>query len=571
MDALLRHVREGPDGVPEYHDTEVHADALTIGSAADRSIQLLGQGVGPDHAVLRSTGGGKATITSRGGRTVCVNGAVVTSAALEPGASIDIAGNQLRVVEPPAGFDIALEIEPNREVAASAFEGAFRTDLSETWLSKRGTAWTLTLATLLIGLLIPLGTVHLHRAGHATPPAVPDDTWWTAGPLAPAHENAAGKRCSACHEQLFVHVQDTACRECHRFTANHVTEAHLAQTSLGKPLRCAQCHREHDDDMARFIVRDNALCTDCHADSRTEFPKLNLAAVTGFTLQTHPEFAVQLFEPVFDSTGTTFTEWRGQQKVLPNVVEQTNLKFSHQQHLDTERVRRMNDNGALTCADCHTLASDGEHFVPPTMERSCAACHELTFDPSVRERQLPHGKPRDAMLLIQDYFARKLLDPNGAAPAAERRRLPDVQGEEEEKCRGSALTCGLLRARVEIDNQFTRRGCVSCHVVTDTGAEDVLDRYQVRPIRFSTDYFGNVHFSHKEHGVQKDKSGDDACLSCHGARTTEAGDPLMIPPLAKCLECHSERPQPDRLTLQCISCHAYHPASIIDASHVENK
>jgi predicted CXXCH cytochrome family protein len=568
MDALLRHVREGPDGVPEYHDTEVHADELTIGSAADRSIQLLGQGVAPDHAVIRSSGGGRASITCRRGRTVRVNDTDVVSAPLEMGGSVDIAGNKLRLVDPPAGFDVAIAIEPNANVAASAFEGAFRTDLSETWLSKRATAWVLTLATLVLGLLIPLGTIYLQRAGHDTPPGVPDDTWWTAGPLAPAHENAAGKRCSACHEKLFIHVQDTACRECHKSTADHVRATHLALTSLGKPLRCAQCHREHDDNMANFIVRDDALCTDCHAESDKQFPKLNLDVVTGFSLKTHPEFAVQLFEPVFDSGGTVLTEWRPQRKPLPNAVEQTNLKFSHQQHLDPDRVRRLNDNGALGCVDCHTPAADGEHFLPATMERTCKGCHELTFDPGARERQLPHGKPRDAMLLVQDYFARKLLDPNAGAATVERRRLPDTR-EEEEACTAPALTCGLRRARAEIDNQFTRRGCVSCHVVLDTGAEEVLDRYHVRPIRFSADYFTNVRFSHKDHAVQKDQSGDDACLSCHGARTTEAGAPVMIPPLAKCLECHSERPQTDRVTLQCISCHAYHPVPIIETAHVQ--
>ena len=43
MEALLRELHEGPDGIPEYRDTEISANDLTIGSAADQRIQLLGR------------------------------------------------------------------------------------------------------------------------------------------------------------------------------------------------------------------------------------------------------------------------------------------------------------------------------------------------------------------------------------------------------------------------------------------------------------------------------------------------------------------------------------------------
>ena len=52
MDALLRELREGPDGIAEYYDTEITSKQLTIGSAADRNIQLLGRGIAPEHAVI---------------------------------------------------------------------------------------------------------------------------------------------------------------------------------------------------------------------------------------------------------------------------------------------------------------------------------------------------------------------------------------------------------------------------------------------------------------------------------------------------------------------------------------
>jgi hypothetical protein len=68
----------------------------------------------------------------------------------------------------------------------------------------------------------------------------------------------------------------------------------------------------------------------------------------------------------------------------------------------------------------------------------CVSCHELTFDPEAPERQLPHGKPREVVRALEDYFVRKLTDPkvrDRAEPT--RRRLP---GQEEEgdagRCRG---------------------------------------------------------------------------------------------------------------------------------------
>ena len=47
MEALLRELHQGPDGIPEYRDTEISGAELTIGSAADQRIQLLGRALRP--------------------------------------------------------------------------------------------------------------------------------------------------------------------------------------------------------------------------------------------------------------------------------------------------------------------------------------------------------------------------------------------------------------------------------------------------------------------------------------------------------------------------------------------
>lgn len=565
MDALLRQLKEGPDGVPEYHDTELKTENLTLGSAPDCSVQLLGEAVAAEHAVIRSANR-SATITCRSGQRVILNGKPVTSSALNLGDRLEIGGHQLQLVEPPMGFELALEIRPDPNVNAASFERAFRTDLSETWLSKRGGAWLLMLLAAVGTLLVPLGMIYWHRSGATTPPGIPNDTFWTAGPLSQAHQLATGQRCDGCHQSLFVHVRDSACRDCHKTIADHVTPVRLTLTTLGPTEPCAHCHQEHNESPANVIIQSNALCTDCHAGSERRFGSIKVASVTGFSKSEHPAFTVDLIKPVYSAPGTIAEiQWGVSREPIAQAREQSNLKFSHAQHLEPNRVRRISDSAPLSCSDCHTPAADGQHFIPVSMQRSCIGCHELTFDPAAPKRQLPHGKPRDAMLLIQDYYARQVIDPHPSdTPVVERRRVPDQADEVSYTCRAATFDCAMQRARTQIDIQFTRRGCVSCHVVADTRAPDVLDRYQVTPIRLTYDYFPDAHFSHRSHAVQKGKSGDEACRSCHSAVTADSSAVVMIPDLPKCLECHTQNTERDRVALKCISCHTYHPKSIIE-------
>lgn len=564
MDVLLRQLRPGPDGAIEYQDIEVSADELSVGASADCTLQLLGEGVSAHHAMIRIRGT-QLTLLGLKGAKVRINGALRRAAALQPGDLIEIGGHRVRVVDPPAGFDCGLEVDPDLTVSPSAYERAFRTELSMTWLSRRTAAWVLAFLVLVLAMAIPYASIAPQRAGKTLTPFLPSDQWWSAGPLIPAHELAAGKHCISCHQQQFVHVRDEACRECHRDIADHVTHARLAQTQLGPAARCAQCHEEHHAPMSGLVIRDNGLCVDCHAKSESRFGSLKVQPVSGFTQQAHPAFTVSLIKPGGTLQEDGLPQWIVSRETIGQAREQSNLKFSHSQHLDPAQVTRASDRGQLGCSDCHTLDADGEHFVPVTMQRSCSSCHELTFDPSAPERQLPHGKPRDAILLVQDYFVRKALDPNPAASGFQRRRRPDQPSEAAATvCNDSGFNCALRRAQAEVENQFTDRGCVTCHEVTDNHAKDLLARFQVRPVRLTRDYFPKVRFNHRLHAVQKDKSGDEACLACHPVKPSTSSADLFIPDLPKCLECHSDQLTTDRVTLQCASCHRYHPITTIE-------
>jgi len=598
MNALIRNLRAGPEGVTEAQDSAAQVDLLTIGSAADQTIQLLGREVAARHAVIAATGSTLRISAQRGAR-VRVNEREVGSAALAVGDRIEIGGNQLRIISPPAGFDVAIEVQLSGSTDASEFERAFRTDLDQTWLSKRGGAWLLAVLTLLLALAIPLSMVFVHRQGMPTPAGVPDDALWSPGPLIPAHQHviatraipahkdAAGKACNACHEQLFIHVQDPACKQCHKAVLDHVDAKALQLTRLDSPPRCAQCHLDHDGGASLLAIRDDSLCVGCHADPHARFGSLKLDPVRGFAKGgAHPAFKVALLKPPASEAGgaafatadqcaasdaelrSSLAGWVTSREPVSRAQEQSNLKFSHAQHLNRAQV-----TPARGCADCHSPEPDGEHFVPVTMARTCATgnCHQLAFD--ARAPELPHGKPCEAMFVIEDFFARVVSGDPTLMPKHRDLilRLPDREKLDEPAiapCSGPAYVCANKRATAEIEHQFAPKGsgCVSCHVVNDTGASDIHNRFQVMPVRLTYDYFPSSRFSHKDHAVQKDLGGDAACLSCHAARTSKQSANVMIPDIGKCLECHNDRPAVDQVAVQCVSCHAYHPTSIIQAS-----
>lgn len=563
MQALLRLVRQGADGIPEYQDTEVSVDVIAIGSAANSTLQLLGAAIAASHAAIRAAGDG-FSIAARGGSRITVNGREVASSALAEGDVVAIGKHQLRRVAAPAGFDLALEIQLDDTAAPSEYERAFRTDLDQTWLSRRRASWLLFLLVPLLAFAIPLLAALMHRSDAPVqakaPHWLPDDTLWSTGMLVPAHQQAAGERCETCHRKFFTHVRDPDCKKCHENIEDHVSPAHLALTKLGPKERCAECHREHDAPGNSLIVSVNSACTDCHASSDTRFGTLQVDAVS--SLNQHPEFKATLLQPTQQQAGTgTLLEWRPVRTAIGKAREQSNLKFSHAQHLDPNKVLSQNDNRPLSCTNCHVLEADGEHFIPVTMASTCGSCHELTFDERAPQRQLPHGKPRDAMLMLEDYYARQSVDPAAPQRTSLRRRLPDREPDAEQ-CSGAPFECGMRRAAQEILTQFTRRGCISCHVVQDSHVSDVHERFEVQPVRLQRDYFTDTHFNHRIHAIQKDLTGDAACLSCHKAKQSTQSAELLIPAAAQCRECHGDAGTPERIDLACVGCHSYHPVSL---------
>ena len=608
MDVLLRTVRQGTRGTPDIIDASVTVDVVRVGSAADATIQLLGRDIAATHAVVERSAKGFRVVCRRGHR-VTFKGALVSTAEVVGGDEIRVGGHSLTFRDPPAGFDTLIEIRPDPNVVGAEFEAAFLTDLDRTWMSKRSGSWVLAILVLVAFFAIPFALIGHH--GTVVPVAVPSDALWTSGPLSAAHAHATGNDCGACHRQLFAHVRDQECTTCHKNIHEHVSPAHLALTQLGKPQRCGECHGEHDERAARLIVDDDRLCVGCHGAADRKFGSLKVDTASGFAPHEHPAFRVVLqrlagSDSAGDAAGgpdrvMTAPDLAGAQWVftsprrLAGAREESNLKFSHAQHLDPAKVSSSSGAGGLGCSDCHHPSADGEHFQPISMQASCSSCHQLNFDPAAPDRQLPHGKPADAILLIEDYFARKFSDPLPVKAQKTQRRLPDLDRDPSragvvETCTGSSVQCARQRALAEIENQFTGRGCVSCHWVKDTRAADVHERFQVVPVRLATDYFPDVHFNHRVHQLQGKLTGDAACESCHAARKSSDAHDLLIPDVDNCLQCHRDRRSaggviprtvqspmlngPDEqkvVSLQCISCHLYHPTAVLQTGRVSEK
>jgi hypothetical protein len=546
---LIREITTASDGSSEFRDRDFDGDNLTIGSAPDSAIQIIGHGVVGLHATLTKSGNALALRCERGTKVQIGDAPEVSKAKLEVGATINIAGNRLTLIDAPGGFDAAITVEANTDVEASDFEAAFVTDLEQTWLGKRSPAWWLVLAVVALGLLIPW---YLPRDNV---PELMSDALWSSGPLLPAHTVAIGNDCRACHDQPFQQVRDAQCVTCHTSMADHAVEPLSGQVGLDK-VRCATCHKEHNEPIHMTITADT-LCSDCH--EQPDWPDNKLAGVSGFGPLVHPSFAADMLvaDPIARGTGFVY-DWRLETQPLADAVDRSNLKYPHDIHLDAEKVQDLTTGEALDCQDCHTLSPDDEHFETITMERHCRACHDLKFDRRAPDRELPHGDPAEVVLTMEGHYTRMYADPDANKQSSNRRRIPG-QATNSDTCTDPIHICAQRRTAQEAENQFTKRGCVTCHEVTVHDSNDLLARYQVVPVRLTSDFFVAADFDHRAHLTQEGASGDAACRLCHDAEQSTSSQDVLMPDVNQCTSCHSDHGGENLIPLHCVDCHAFHP------------
>jgi hypothetical protein len=134
-----------------------------------------------------------------------------------------------------------------------------------------------------------------------------------------------------------------------------------------------------------------------------------------------------------------------------------------------------------------------------------------------------------------------------------------LRPQRDDDCAAAPNACAAAATAAEIVSQFGTRGCVTCHVVEDSGNPNVEQRFDVLPVRLQSDYFPTSSFPHDKHLTQDGLAGDEACATCHASPTSSVATDLLLPGIETCADCHGDRTVPNKVVLECVSCHSYHP------------
>lgn len=561
MAILIRKTRLKNGAIIDQRDSEFHSDTLTLGSDSRSDLQLFGEGIAPRHATLHLGPSGRITLSAMGDRRLQIGSGPRESLELEPGDPVGLGPHSIALIEVPPGFDAALELRVDDDAKPDIrhrYAETLRLKLPPT----RALSYVGALLILVVGLAIPLvGYFQPEFAAKTQHLPIPDDSLWLSGPLSdPHHVPGVADNCQSCHTTPFKQVGNTECSACHQHTAVHFIAPHPGVTDDAE--QCTNCHKEHNEP-SMLIVSDDALCINCHAQSLQRAadsigPSDTLAAATAFSEDAHPGFNVTLLQ--LQQHGDELT-WQRIAKRLdqPETREYSNLTFSHQLHLAGNEVKVSGADGSernLQCADCHTLAPDGEHFQPITMESSCQRCHSLDFNDQQPRRELPHTDGDELYHYLEEFFisAAVKMRSSPSDPDPAERWVPNW--EMKQRCEGlSTLECGQRLAAWEAEQLFNKTGCITCHQVSKVAGQEPA-RWQVEPVQLVQDWFVSARFDHRPHLLGAAGT-EGACLSCHKADTSEHASDILMPTLDTCVSCHGSEQHSQR-SLQCADCHAFH-------------
>ncbi len=620
MSFIIRQIAKRADGGDIIRSRTLVQAEISIGRGTDCDIQLADLAVMLRHARLLQIAPGRVAIEATGGVPLEVAGSFVTRADLVIAESPAIDIGPFRLSLSAAG-DGAVAITAERvvppvETADAAQEGQIFS-LAGVMPSRRRLAWVGALAVLVGLLLLPLlhflgesraslprtmvaqaarpaqpgqafgdGRLRLPAARPAAEGGFAPDQLWSSGRLSNAHASLSNN-CGACHAQAFVSVTDSACQACHVKDAlpDHAAPARMAQGRLPASGitaaahrafnlpdgRCTSCHKEHEGE-ATVLTVAQGFCTDCHAGLTSRLPDTPVANVPGWA--EHPDFRPTLVStPSLTAPGFTRT-------ALAGARENSGLIYPHALHQSaTNAVANMaqkqglptGSNGALPCRYCHEGDAGKIRFQPIAMEKHCGDCHDLAFArDGATVRTLPHGKPAQVAGIIRDFWLGQSVAPR-ANVFAFPRRTPGGPAAVPLRVSGNARQLAdAAAARAFTGREQGGNGlCADCHAITNTGAADITRRFAVAPVSINDHYLPQGRFPHGKHQSFGGKTGQAACLACHGgALTSKRAADVLIPGVENCRQCHGAPAvsgvagalltnQP-RAGASCDTCHAYH-------------
>jgi predicted CXXCH cytochrome family protein len=491
-------------------------------------------------------------IEKLGDAPLLVRGSSTEAPALvAPGDEILIGPYKVVLTEPPTGVDAAFSVElvqPLGDTLQRLMAGS-RVRLDQTHLSKRGASWAAFLLLTVLCLAVP---VVLYTRGSgvtetASTPAAGGSTFlgiaWNPGELSNPHRYFA-QHCATCHESSFTRVNDSACLTCHTAIGSHIEAAAVGDFATAhrdlQGTRCAECHEEHRG-LRSLVIREGALCVQCHRSLAEAAPKAEIRDVRGFP-DGHPQFRVTLVADA--AKGIT-------RRVMldsdPKPVDRPNLTFSHAAHLLPEGFPALGYK-PTACADCHISEPGGEGFLPITYKGQCQHCHALKFDAELSWQEVPHGDDARVEAEIEGYYASIAVErgvPSPSAPEIER-RLPGSTAPAESEPPGRRAWVRQQTARALGIVFDEKRGCYYCHT-----PDPARGQFRVAPVMLLTRFLAPARFDHAKHAPID-------CGDCHDARHSEASSDVLIPGLERCTACHGAETASFNVQSTCTLCHVFH-------------
>ena len=542
MRCLVRFITRRAGGGLSQRRHPVEAATLRFGRGTDNEVFLPDIRVALRHAALEFRSSG-LVIEAVGDSRLQVNGRFVHQAVIDRKDKIQIGPYRIDILEPEGDEELALSVElvePLKDdLGRSALVG--RTEFVSLMPSKRRWSWIIFLGVIAVTLALPVAAFYsksvrsLLSAGSLRP-----DRMASSGTISAPHKNLVGN-CQACHRNAFAKVADAACVACHKAVHYHVAPQQLRLTEL-QLVRCGVCHQEHRGEQP-IVRRDQAFCTDCHADLKRKDKETALEDVSDFATN-HPEF-----RPTVVVDPAKRRRERLSLASIPPPMEHSGLKFNHKKHLDPKGVRDpRRGTVVLTCTDCHKLEPGGKFIRPTRMETDCEQCHRLQFDLTAPERQLPHGKPAEVVQTVADFYAARALR-RGVIPAT----LGGLPGEplaeadrQEARAWADEQTDLTLRKVV-----FGSGMCGTCHTVIppETSASK---NWEIAPVLLTRRWMPKAEFNHSKHATLR-------CQDCHaGAERSTTSETVMMPKIAKCRECHGGAEATAAIPSPCLLCHIFH-------------
>ena len=541
--------------------------SATIGRGTNQDIQISDSRLPLNHSSI-SVSSGKLVIAAQGSNRLTVNDQPSKRAELVPGDVVSILGHNLQVLEGEDGTEYVIQIEVEAE-KLEALRDRFTTRIKELGVPERKVSWVLFIAIIAIGLVIPAAGLFVGMDTLRESP-LPDDSIWLSGELHQTHA-FMGDDCTYCHKEAFVQTRDEDCLPCH-LTVNHHFDTEKFGSNYKVDDECADCHKEHS--VTDGITRTSQSgCTVCHADlAAAGYASDRLRPVTDF-LNDHPRFklTMEVYEADDEWHKVRVDNWQ------EDLQEESNLIFPHDVHLVEEGIKGADETVVMVCRDCHEPEKGGFNMKAVTMEKHCADCHELTFDPSTPNRVVPHGSPPDLMRTLREYYAYQFLNrdrPKTTATTTERvtMQLPQTRAVrrpgraprpttsitdliiESSVDKSEPLTVQAARfidARVEdaAENLFEKQTCTICH---DIGRSD--DRevpWLVKPVHLSVNWMPLADFSHDSHKNM-------TCDGCHEAENSPEATDVLMPNIGSCRACHGGQDATNLLQSSCVSCHRFH-------------